>query len=111
MCRLINYKYSSSQIQLFSVSHCSLWLVAGVGSKCSGQFILNPAHPPGHQIKINLLILFIFKLSEYEDVSIIKMTQVKFSSFLRRIVSCCKGGGGKLCRAVYYAPHPPRYRS
>ena len=64
--------------------------------------------PPWHQIKIILLVLFIFKLSEYEDVSIINMIQVKFSSFLRRIVSCCKGGGGKLSRAVYHAPptHP-----
>ena len=28
----------------FSLSHCSIFLVAGVGASCPGQFILTPTH-------------------------------------------------------------------
>ena len=51
-----------------------------------------------------------FKLSEYEDVSIINMIQIKFSCFLCRIVSYAKLQG---CgQAVFISPiHPPGYHS
>ena len=56
-----------------------------------------------------------FKLSECEDVSILNIILVKFSCFLValfRIPSCRGGGGGgKLSRLVYLAPHPPGYQS
>ena len=46
MC--INYKHNSSEIQLFSLLDCSIYLVTGVvgggGVSCPGQFILTPTH-------------------------------------------------------------------
>ena len=83
MYRCINYKHNSSQIQLFSMLHCSVYLVAGVGGKLSRPVYFDP-HPPEYHSKIILLILHI--LSECEDLSIINIIQVKFSCFLCRIV-------------------------
>ena len=50
--------YNSSQIQLFSLSDCSVCLVAGVGGKLSRPVYLAP-HPPGHQSKSIVPILLI----------------------------------------------------
>ena len=59
MWRCINNKHNSSQIQLFSLSDCSVCLVAGVGGgKLSRQVYLD-THPLGYQSKIILLILLI----------------------------------------------------
>ena len=44
--------HNSSQIQLFSLSDCSVCLVAGMGVSCPGQFILPPTHLG---IKVKLL--------------------------------------------------------
>ena len=46
------------KFQLFSLSDCSVYLVAGVGGKLSRPVYLAP-HPPGHQRKIIVLILLI----------------------------------------------------
>ena len=54
----INYKHNSSQIQLFSLLDCSVYLVTGVGGKLSRPVYLDP-HPPEYQSKIILLILLI----------------------------------------------------
>ena len=54
----MNDKHNSSQIQLFSLSDCSVCLVAGVGGKLSRPVYLAP-HPLGYQSKIILLILLI----------------------------------------------------
>ena len=51
MHQLINYKHNSSQIQLFSLSHCSICLVAWVGDKLSRPFYHEP-NPPEYQSKI-----------------------------------------------------------
>ena len=48
----------SSQTQLLSLSHCSVYLVAGVGTKLSRPVYLAP-HPHGYQSKIILLSLLI----------------------------------------------------
>ena len=75
------------------MSHCSVWLVAGVGPSCPGQFILTPIHlvtKYNHCTNSTY-----FKLSECEDVSIINIIQAKFSSIfvaLFRMFSC-RGGG------------------
>ena len=60
MCLCINCKHNSSQIQLFSLSDCSVCLVAGVGGKLSRPVYLDP-HPLGYQSKIILLIILILK--------------------------------------------------
>ena len=78
-------KHNSSQIQLFSLSDCSVCLVVGVGGKLSRPVYLDP-HPPEYQSKIILLSFLILKLSECDDVSIINIIQVKFSCFLCQIV-------------------------
>ena len=52
------FKHNSSEIQLFSLSDCSVYLVAGVGGKLSRPFYLAP-HPPGYQSKIILLSFLI----------------------------------------------------
>ena len=52
------YKQKSSQIQLFSLSQFSVYLVTGVGGKLSRPVYLAP-HPLGYQSKIILLILLI----------------------------------------------------
>ena len=54
----INYKHNSSQIQLLSLSDCSVCLVAWVGGKLSRPVYLDP-HPPEYQSKIILLSLLI----------------------------------------------------
>ena len=46
------YKHNSSQIQLFSLSHCSVCLVAGVGARCPCQFILTPTCQHQHIYQI-----------------------------------------------------------
>ena len=72
MWRCINYKHNSSQIQLFSLSHCSVYLVAGVGGgggKLSWPVYLAP-HLPGYQSKIILLSLLIL------NYLIVKMYQL-----------------------------------
>ena len=69
MWRCIDYKHNSSQIQLFSLSDCSVCLVAGVGGKLSRPVYLDP-HPPGYQSKIIRLILLIL------NYLIVKMHQL-----------------------------------
>ena len=54
----MNYKHNSSQIQLFSLSDCSVCLVAGVGGKLSRPVYLAP-HPLEYQSEIILQILLI----------------------------------------------------
>ena len=54
----MNNKHNSGQIQLLSLSDCSVCLVAGVGGKLSRPVYLDP-HPLGYQSKIILLILLI----------------------------------------------------
>ena len=83
--KMYKNKHNSSQIQLFSLSDCSVYLVTGVGGKLSRPVYLAP-HPLGYQSKIILLSFSHFKLSEYDDVSIINIIQVKFSCFLCQIV-------------------------
>ena len=78
-------KHNSSEIQLFSLSDCSVYLVTWVGGKLSRPVYLAP-HPPEYQSKIILPSSSYFKLSECDDVSIINIIQVKFSCFLCRIV-------------------------
>ena len=58
MGRCINNKHNSSQIQLFSLSDCSVCLVVGVRGKLSRPDYL-ALHPLGYQSKINLLIQLI----------------------------------------------------
>ena len=58
MWRCINYKHNSSQIQLISLSDCSVYLVTGVGGKLSRPVYLDP-HPPEYQSKIILLSFLI----------------------------------------------------
>ena len=58
MWRCINYKTNSSQIQLISLSYCSVYLVTGVEGKLYRPVYLDP-HPPEYQSKIILLILLI----------------------------------------------------
>ena len=103
-------KHNSSQIQLFSLSDCSLCLVAGVGGKLSRPVYLAP-HPLGYQSKIILLILLIL------IYLIVKMYQSKYNSSQIQLISLsdCSvylvtGVGGKLSRPVYLDPHPPEYQ-
>ena len=77
--------HNSSQIQLFSLSNCSIYLVTGVGGKLSRQVYLDP-HPPEYQSKNYFANSTYFKLSQCDDVSIINIIQVKFSCFLCQIV-------------------------
>ena len=58
MRKCINYKHNSSEIQLFSLSDCSVYLVTGVGGKLSRPVYL-ASHPLGYHSKIILLILLI----------------------------------------------------
>ena len=58
MLRYINFKNSTSQFELFSLSHYFVCLVAGVGAKLSGAVYRAP-YPPGYGSKIILLILLI----------------------------------------------------
>ena len=104
-------KNYSSQIQLFSLSYCSLCLVAGVGGKLSRPVYLAP-HPLRYQSKIILLILLIL------IYLIVKMYQTKYNSSQIQLISLsdCSvylvtGVGGKLSRPVYVDPHPPEYQS
>ena len=84
------------------------------GGKLSRPVYLDP-HPPEYQSKNNFANSTYFKLSECDDVSIINIIQVKFSCFLCQIILYASlhgwGGGGKLSRPVYLAPHPPGYQS
>ena len=73
------------QIQLISMSDCSVYLVTGVGGKLSRPVYLDP-HPPEYQSKFFFAKFSHFKLSECDDVSIINIIQVKFSCFLCQIV-------------------------
>ena len=52
--KMYQLKPNSSEIQLFSLSDCSVYLVTGVGGKLSRPVYLDP-HPPEYQSKINLL--------------------------------------------------------
>ena len=56
--KMYQFKHNSSEIQLFSLSDCSVYLVAGVGGKLSWPAYLAP-HPPGYQSKIILLSFLI----------------------------------------------------
>ena len=58
MRKCINNKHNLSQIQLLSLSDCSVCLVAGVGGKLSRPVYLAP-HPPGHQSKSIVPLLLI----------------------------------------------------
>ena len=69
---MYSYKQNSSKIQLFSLSHCSVYLVTGVwggGGKLSRPVYLAP-HPLGYKSKIILLILLIL------NYLIVKMYQL-----------------------------------
>ena len=81
------------------------------GGKLSMPVYLAP-NPPGYQRK-KIAYTTYFKLSECEDVSIINIIQINSAVFfvtLFRMLSC-RGGGGKLSRPVYLAPHPLWYHS
>ena len=52
------YKHNSSEIQLFSLSDCSKYLVTGVGGKLSRPVYFDP-HPPEYQSEIILLSFLI----------------------------------------------------
>ena len=54
----MNLKHNSSQIQLISLSDCSVYLVTGVGGKLSRPVYLAP-HPPEYQSKVFLLSFLI----------------------------------------------------
>ena len=54
----MNLKHNSSQIQLISLSDCSVYLVTGVGGKLSRPVYLDP-HPPEYQSKMFLLSFLI----------------------------------------------------
>ena len=54
------------------------------GGKLSRPVYLAP-HPPEYQSK-SIVPILLFKLSVWEDVSIINIIQVKFSCFLCQIV-------------------------
>ena len=82
---MYQFKHKTIQIYLFSLSDCSVCLVAGVRGKLSWPVYLAP-HPPGYQSKIVFAKFSHFKLSECDDVSIINIIQVKFSCFLYLIV-------------------------
>ena len=86
MLRCINNKHNSSEIQLFSLSDCSVYLVTGVGGKLSRPVYLDP-HSPEYLVIFFFAMFSHFKLSECDDVSIINIIQVKFSCFLCYIVS------------------------
>ena len=58
------FKHNSSEIQLFSLLDCSVYLVAGVGGKLSRPVCLNP-NLPGYQSKI---ILRSFLILNYLNV-------------------------------------------
>ena len=62
---------------------------------------LSCPHPPGIKVKYFAKSTY-FKLSEYQDLSIINIIQDKLSRFLFRMLSC--RGGDKLSRPVYLAP-------
>ena len=51
-------KHNSSEIRLFSLLDCSVYLVTGVGGKLSTPVYLDP-HPPEYQSKIILLSFLI----------------------------------------------------
>ena len=107
--KIVNLKHNSSQIQLISLSDCSVYLVTGVGGKLSRPGYLDP-HPPEYQS--NFFAKFShFKLSERDDVSIINIIQGKFSCFSLSDCSVClvAGVGGKLSRPIYLAPPPPTH--
>ena len=55
---LLSFLINSSQIQLFSLSDCSIYLVTGVGGKLSRPVYLAP-HLPGYQSKSIVPILLI----------------------------------------------------
>ena len=57
-------KHNSSQIQLISLSDCSVCLVVGVGGKLSRPVYLDP-HPPEYQSKI---IFISFLILNYLNV-------------------------------------------
>ena len=56
--KMYKNKHNSSQIQLFSLSDCSVYLVTGVGGKLSRPVYLDP-HPPEYPSKIVLLSFLI----------------------------------------------------
>ena len=73
--KIYQFKHNSSQIQLFSLSDCFVYLVAGVGGKLSRPVCLDP-RPLGYQIKIIFARSYYFKLSECDVVSIRNIIQV-----------------------------------
>ena len=107
----INYKHTSSQIQLFSLSDCFVCLVVGVGGKLSMPVYLVP-HPPGYQSKIILLSFLILSIwmwwcIHYKHTS----SQIQLFSLSDCFVCLVVGVGGKLSRPVYLAPHQTGYQS
>ena len=109
--KMYQLKHNSIQIQLFSLSECSVCLVSGVGGKLSRPVYLDP-HPPEYQSNFFLLILLIL------NYLIVKMYQLKPHSSEIQLFSLsdCSvylvtGVGGKLSRPVYLDPHPPEYQS
>ena len=97
MWRCIKNKHNSSQIHLFSLSDCSVCLVAGVGGgggKLSRPVYLAP-HPLGYQSKIILLILLILIyliVKMYQSKTEFKSNSADFFVGLFGILSY-KGGG------------------
>ena len=56
--KMYQFKHNSSEIQLFSLSDCSIYLVAGEGDKLFRPVYLAP-NPPGYQSKNIVPILLI----------------------------------------------------
>ena len=91
-------------MQLFSLSHNRECLIVGVRGKLSRTDYLAP-RLPGYQSKNYFANSTYYKQSEYVDVSITNIIQVKFSCFLCCIVSNAKLRGGALAvLEVYLAP-------
>ena len=59
MLKWSHYKDKSSKIQLFSLSNCFVWLLAGAGGGGAVQGNLSCPYQPGYKSKIVLLILLI----------------------------------------------------
>ena len=111
LCRCINYKHNSCQIQLFSLSHCSVCLVAVVGGKLSRPVYL-PPHLPGYQRKIILLSLLVLNYWLWRRINYKhNSSQIQLFSLSDCSVCLVAGVGGKLSRPVYLAPHLPGYQS
>ena len=109
MLRCINSKHNSSQIQVFSLSH---FLFAELQEWGGGGGMPRPVylvpHSPEYQSKIICANSSYFKLSECEDVSIIKIIRVNFSCYLCHIVQYAYLQGlTASCPGQFILPPPP----